>query len=272
MQKPVGKGLNKWHEKKLKHVMPGMLGYGFPHLPNVTNTSTDRLCRLGLRNVDALIRWFRYPRKSRGNKVLRKVLSDEGFGQCFYPCTAMIIGAGALAARSVGSFNSMLELKDSCRFNFLRAWSMLDLLGGGFVSLFELVLRETLHRASEPQGSLDTLPQIRKKLSQVSTADWEEISNGADDANWICDVQKSVNLLLQGVEDETWRSGSVHAASLLLFNCQYETLLHPRLAPLWALVVQLGHMGVQAQLPPSHCEQNFFRCQSFSHQFCQSLA
>lgn len=249
--KVVGNGLSKLAEDWVKDVLPGMLGFGLAHLPNYTNGSTTDLCRLGQSNVDALIRWFNAPGNSRGAKVLQTALDGARNGGCSDPCTAMLLVAGGLASSATSQ--SLRQIHDSCRFNFLRSWSMLDLLGSGWVSLFELTQRETERRALRTHKSM-SLVKLQAKLAQVSAAEWQEISHGDDVTNFVCDVQKAVKLLLEHTED-IWRSGSVHAASRLLFNCKYETLLHPRMAPVWGLAVLLGHMGVQAHLPPSRCEQ-----------------
>ncbi|CAK9037401.1 Uncharacterized protein SCF082_LOCUS22127 [Durusdinium trenchii] len=96
--KPVGKGPQEVSEHWMK-MNAGMLGHGLPDLPDETNSTSDRLCKLGRRNLDALARQFHFPRSSRAFKNI--LVAVKRFGEhendCHHLCTAIIIGAGTLA-------------------------------------------------------------------------------------------------------------------------------------------------------------------------------
>ena len=65
------------------------------------------------------------------------------------------------------------------RFAFLRVWSIMDLLGAGWVSLFELAQREA--ESSWPAAPrFEDLGEIKEILRRIPVQHWQRISQSAD--------------------------------------------------------------------------------------------
>ncbi|CAE7251013.1 unnamed protein product [Symbiodinium sp. CCMP2456] len=227
--------------------MRGMVGHGWPDLPRLDPTKArDRLCILGRRNYKGLVRHYA-SRPAVNGKIAHL---PDGF-QCDDPCNALLFGAALQSQQPSHVVAAQPELQaidwqTECMTSFLRSWSMMDLLGGGWSSMYELMQQEVERRSQSQLETRDPVeltaavpPEIWQSISILGRQSWGDFP---------CQVDTFVRLILPAAENSTLRAGRVHAAQTYIFSCAIESWLHPSMASVWAVIALIGRLGVNIEV------------------------